>query len=92
VCERERERERETDRQTDRQTDTDREREPQRQTETDRDRQTERGGVQTIWMQYLWRPEEGVESPGAGVIWIWEPLCVDAENQTYVICKSSKCS
>lgn len=37
--------------------------------------------------RYLWRPEEGVEAPGAGVIGGCEAPDVDAGTRTQVLCK-----
>lgn len=36
-------------------------------------------------------PEEGVRSPGAGVIGGYEAHNVDAKDQSWVLYKSSKC-
>lgn len=47
--------------------------------------------MQTICMQYLLRPEEGIRFHGTGVTGSCEPPDVGDENQTWILCKSSKC-
>ena len=41
---------------------------------------------------FLWRPEESIRSPEAGITGMRELLNMGAEKQTLVLCKSSKCS
>lgn len=40
----------------------------------------------------LWRPKEGVEPPGPGVIGRCELSNMDASNRAWVLWESSKCS
>lgn len=43
----------------------------------------------SIWVSYLWRPEEDIISPRTGIIGNCESCCVGGGNQTLVFCMSN---
>lgn len=44
-----------------------------------------------VYTWYLWRPNEGIRSPGSGVIDVVNHY-MGTGNPTQVLCKNSKCS